>query len=547
MNEVLIHSFAVLVFTIGISLKSSTFYQPVKKDLIIHSTPTNVEIALLEDDVLVEVHHQKTNNNFSVGDIFLGKVTRTMPGLNAAFVDIGYGKDAFLHYTDLGPKLKSLLRFTTGAISGGIPASLDAFRIDPDIQKGGKIDNIFQRKESVLVQILKEPISSKGSRLSCEITLPGRYLVLSPFQNNIAVSKKITNAEERQRLHSLIESIRPKNFGVILRTAAEGKKVADLHEEITELMTRWNEVHKQLHNKHQPVKLLSELDKTTSILRDLLNDDFNRIVVNDRELYMSIRGYLQQIAPDKVNIVQAHSDIRPIFDAFGVTKQIKSSFSKTAGMASGAYLVIERTEAMHVIDVNSGHKGGGADQETQTIAVNLEAAKEAARQIRLRDIGGIIIIDFIDMRNAEHRKKLLDAMQQFMSTDKAQHTILPLSKFGLMQITRERVRPEVTIDTSEKCPTCNGTGKGNASILVGDNIVRDANFILKSQPTTQFSIVAHPFLEAFLKKGSWVFGQRSIQAEWLWKYRKHIKITSNNEFGLSQYKFFDKNNDEIRL
>jgi ribonuclease G len=516
----------------------------VKKDLIIHSTPTNVEIALLENDTLVEIHHQKTNNNFLVGDVFLGKVTRTMPGLNAAFVDIGHDKDAFLHYTDLGPKIKSLVRFTTGSIAAGIPSSLDGFRIEPDILKTGKIEQVFQRKENVLVQILKEPISTKGPRLSCEITMPGRYLVLSPFQNNIAVSKKITSAEERQRLNALIESIRPKNFGVIVRTAAEGKKVADLHEEIQELMERWSEVHKQLHNRKEPTKLLSELDKATSILRDILNDDFNQIVVNDRELYLSIKTYLQQIAPDKVGIVKMYEGERSIFDYHGITKQIKSSFGKTAPMQSGAYLVIERTEAMHVIDVNSGHRAGGSDQETQTLAVNLESAREVARQIRLRDIGGIIVIDFIDMKSPESRRKLHDAMTECMRTDKAQHTILPLSKFGLMQITRERVRPEIVINTAETCTTCNGTGKTNASILVTDEVQRDVNFILTSQPMRQFSIVAHPFVEAFLTRGG-LF--KSIQFKWFMKYKRWIKIIPDNEYKLSNYRFFDKNNDEIKL
>jgi ribonuclease G len=516
----------------------------VKKDLIIHSTPTNVEIALLENDTLVEIHHQKTNNNFSVGDIFVGKITRTMPGLNAAFVDIGHDKDAFLHYTDLGPKIKSLVRFTTGAISAGIPSSLDGFRIEPDIVKTGKIDQVFQRKENVLVQILKEPISTKGPRLSCEITMPGRYLVLSPFQNNIAVSKKITSSEERERLHRLIESIRPKNFGVIVRTAAEGKKVADLHEEVQELMERWKEVHTQLHNRKEPAKLLSELDKATSILRDILNDDFNQIVLNDRELYVSVKTYLQQIAPDKVGIVRLHDGERSIFDQYGVTKQIKSSFGKTAPMQSGAYLVIERTEAMHVIDVNSGHRAGGQDQETQTLAVNMESAKEVARQIRLRDIGGIIVIDFIDMKSPESRKKLHDAMTSYMLTDKAQHTILPLSKFGLMQITRERVRPEIVINTAETCTTCNGTGKTNASILVTDEIMRDVDFILTSQPTCNFSILAHPFVEAYFTKGGWF---KSQQFKWFMKYRKWIKISSNSDYRLSEYRFFDKNNDEIKL
>ncbi|MCB0579457.1 MAG: ribonuclease E/G, partial [Phaeodactylibacter sp.] len=344
----------------------------MEKELIINSTPTEVEIALLEDSKLVELHYQKTNNNFTVGDIFLGRIKRLMPGLNAAFVDIGHKKDAFLHYTDLGPKLRSLLKFTNSSMSGGINTHvLDNFKIEPDIIKTGKIDQVLGKKLPILVQVLKEPISTKGPRLSCEITLPGRYLVLTPFSNIVAVSKKIANADERKRLQLLVESIRPKNFGVIVRTAAEGKKVADLHEELSLIMAKWEDMFRQMHKAKPPIKLLSELDKTSSILRDILSDSFNRIVVNDKQLYQNIRGYLESIAPEQVKIVAQHRNNRSVFDAFGVTKQIKSSFGKTATMPSGAYLVIEHTEAMHVIDVNSGHKMSSQNQEEAVMRVNL--------------------------------------------------------------------------------------------------------------------------------------------------------------------------------
>lgn len=515
----------------------------MEKELIINSTPTEVEIALLEDSKLVELHYQKTNDNFTVGDIFVGRIKRLMPGLNAAFVDIGHKKDAFLHYTDLGPKLKSLLKFTSGAMSGSIQKhTLEDFKMPPEIVKTGKIDQVLNKKQPILVQVLKEPISTKGPRLSCEITLPGRYLVLTPFSNVVAVSKKVSNSEERKRLQLLVESIRPKNFGVIVRTAAEGKKVADLHEEMMMILNKWEDIHKQLHKAKPPVKLLSELDKTSSILRDILSDSFNRIVVNDKQLYQNIRGYLESIAPEKVNIVSHHRGNRPVFDAHGITKQIKVSFGKTATMPSGSYLVIEHTEAMHVIDVNSGHKLSSNNQEEAVLKVNLEAAEEIARQLRLRDIGGIIIIDFIDMRKGENRKELLKEMRRHMKKDRAQHTVLPLSKFGLMQITRQRVRPEVNIDTAEVCPTCEGTGKINASILVTDEIERDLNFIVQSRPKSKIKLLTHPFIEAYLKKG-WP----SIQMKWYLKFYKWVKIQPNNDFHLTKYKFYDENEDEIRL
>ncbi len=515
----------------------------MEKELIINSTPTEVEIALLEDSKLVEIHYQKTNTNFTVGDIFLGRIRKLMPSLNASFVDIGHKKDAFLHYTDLGPKLKSLLSYTASAVAGNIKThNLDHFKIQPDIIKTGKIDQVLDKKQFVLVQILKEPISTKGPRLSCEITIPGRFLVLTPFTEVVAVSKKIANADERKRLKLLVESIRPKNFGLIVRTAAEGKKVADLHEELNFMLEKWAEVHRQLFKANPPMKLLSELDKTSSILRDILNDSFNKIVVNDKELYHNVKGFMGSISPEQVNIVKHHRSAKPIFEVYGVTRQIKSSFGKTATMPSGAYLVIEHTEAMHVIDVNSGHKVSTGDQAQAVLAVNMESAEEIARQLRLRDIGGIIIIDFIDMRVAEHKKVLFAKIKEVMRKDRAQHTILPLSKFGLMQITRQRVRPEVKINTAEACPSCKGSGKISPSILLTDEIERDLEYILQSRPNSKLFLSVHPYIEAYLRRGL-----PSMQMKWYMKHFKWIKVKSENEYRLDEYNFFDGNQDEIRL
>lgn len=498
---------------------------------------------MLEGGKLVELHRQKTNTKFSVGDVFLGTIKKTMPGLNAAFVDIGHRKDAFLHYTDLGPTLRSLLKFTDLSIKGKLnTARLDSFTREPEIIKTGKINQVLNKRDQVLVQVLKEPISTKGPRLSCELTIPGRYMVMTPFSDVIAISKKIGNKEERKRLQVLVESIRPKGFGLIVRTAAEGKKVADLHEELRGLMDKWNKIHQQLRNAKAPVKLLSEADKASTLLRDVLNDSFNNIVVNDQELFSNVKGFLESVAPDKTKIANLHRSKRPVFDSYSVNRQIKSSFGKTATMSSGAYLVIEHTEAMHVIDVNSGPKHHRNDQEEAAIAVNLEAAEEIARQLRLRDIGGLIIIDFIDMRSSTNRKQLLTSMREFMKADRAQHTILPLSKFGLMQITRQRTRPEVKIDTSEKCPTCAGSGKVNASVLILDNIERDLEYIVTSRPDAKIELKAHPFVAAFLNKG--LLGKRW---EWYRRFNKWIKIQENQDYGYLEYRFFDQNKDEIRL
>ncbi|MFM2393694.1 MAG: hypothetical protein RLZZ546_1676, partial [Bacteroidota bacterium] len=384
----------------------------MEKELIINSSPSEVEIALLENGKLVEIHRQKTSVNFAVGDIFLGTVKKTMPSLNAAFLDIGPRKDAFLHYTDLGPQIKSLIKYTNLVNNKNHNSCyLDNFDLEPDNEKNGKIEMVFPKYTNVLVQVLKEPISTKGPRLTCEITIPGRFLVITPFYDSVAVSKKISSNEERKRLKLLIESIKPKKFGVIARTAAEGKKVADLHAELKDLTDKWEKIYEELRAAKEPQKLLSELDKTSSILRDILSGNFSKIVVNTKEMHDSIRDYLKNIAPEKTKILNLHKGSKSVFDQFEVTKQIKASFGKTATMSSGAYIVIEQTEAMHVIDVNSGPKMVKKDQDDASLMINLEAAEEIARQVRLRDIGGLIIIDFIDMKSPEHKTQLYNAMR----------------------------------------------------------------------------------------------------------------------------------------
>lgn len=515
----------------------------MEKELIINSSPNEVEIALLENHQLVEIHKQKTSNSFSVGDIFLGSIRKLMPGLNAAFVDIGDRKDAFLHYTDLGPKLKSILKYTkTTQNKSQNTHRLDEFVIDSDIDKHGKIDQVLSKKNMILVQILKEPISTKGPRLTCEVTLPGRYIVLTPFSNIVSISKKISNEAERKRLQVLMESIKPKNFGVILRTAAEGKKVADLHEEIRSLENKWKKIHEELAKAKVPKKLLSEIDKTTGILRDVLNDSFNRVVVNDAGVYANIKNYINTIAPEKSNIIKHHKLKKSIFDQYGVNRQIKSSFGKTATMSSGAYLVLEHTEAMHVIDVNSGPKAKNLDQEQASISVNLESAKEIARQLRLRDLGGIILIDFIDMKSNDNKSLLYRSMRDYMRNDRAQHTILPLSKFGLMQITRQRVKPEVKINTAEVCPTCEGSGKVNPTVLLTDKIERDIRFIIDSHPKSKIVLHVHPFVYSYLKSGF-----PSLRMKWYQRFSKWIKLVKQEPYQLLEYHFYNELEDEIRL
>lgn len=515
----------------------------MNKELIINAAPTGVEIALLEDKKLVELHQESLDTSFTVGDLYLGKVKKLVPGMNAAFVDVGFEKDGFLHYTDLSPYVRSILKFTAQSItdkSEGI-ADFGKFQTEAEIIKTGKIGEVLNGKPNVLVQILKEPIAAKGPRLSCEISLPGRFVVLTPFNDIVAVSRKIHSSDERKRLQKIVEAIKTKNFGVIVRTAAEGKNTAELHEDLNNLVAMWKQIQQNLKNATPPSKILGETDKTTSILRDLLSADFNRIVVNDKNIYNDARSYIQKVAPDKTEIVSFYQNGSPIFDSFGVTKQVKGSFGKTVNLASGAYLIIEHTEALHVIDVNSGYKSVSTNQEENALQTNLEAAEEIARQLRLRDIGGIIVVDFIDMKLPDNKRRLAEAVEDFMRADRAKHAILPISKFGLMQITRQRMKPEVNINTQEVCPSCNGTGKVSSTLILEDEIEKNISYLVM-QKHKELYISVHPIMEAYLKKG---FPSRRLK--WSWKYKQKIRVKANNSYHLTEYHFFDHQEEEIKL
>lgn len=513
------------------------------KELIINVIQGGVEIALLEDKKLVELHSEKADANFAVGDLYLGKVKKLIPGLNAAFVDVGFEKDAFLHYTDLSPYVKSVIKFTHQSIHQKKGDSFDFsnFKIEPEIVKTGKINEVLSGKPNILVQILKEPIAAKGPRLTCELSLPGRFVVVTPFNDVVAVSRKIHSSDERKRLQKIIEAVKPKNLGVIVRTAAEGKSTAELHEDLLGLANTWKTIQSNLSSAVAPTRILSEQGKTTSILRDLLNPDFNKIVVNDKKLFGETKSYLQKIATDKVEILSYYNNSSPIFDSLGVTKQVKASFGKTVNLPSGAYLIIEHTEALHVIDVNSGYKSVSNNQEQNALETNLEAAEEIARQLRLRDLGGIIVVDFIDMKLMENKKKLADAMESFMRNDRAKHAVLPITKFGLMQITRQRMRPETNINTSEVCPSCNGSGTISSTLILEDEIAKNLNYLIM-QRHKKLTIVVHPIIHTYLNSGFF-----SRRMKWCWKYKQNIKVVADSHNHLTEFKFFDESDEEIKL
>lgn len=515
----------------------------MSNELIISGTQDGCRIALLRDKTLVEFHDEQEGSKFTVGEVYLGTVKKVVQGLNAAFIDVGYDKDAFLHYLDLGPQFNSLQKFSQLVRSKKIFGKLEKFTLEPDINKHGKIGQQLTKGQLIPVQIVKEPISTKGPRLSCEISLAGRYLVLVPFSKTVNVSKKITSSEERKRLLRLIQSIKPDNFGVIVRTVAEGAEVAELDKDLRNLIKTWDEGIVRLPDAKSNDKLIGELNKTSSLLRDLLNESFDNIHVDDKKIYDEAKSYIRNISPEQEKIVKQYTGRAKIFEHYGIEKQIKSAFGQTVSLRGGGYLIIEHTEALHVIDVNSGNKSNREEsQETTALSVNIEAAKDVARQLRLRDMGGIIVVDFIDMKSADNRKHIYKVMRDEMASDKAKSTVLPLSKFGLMQITRERVRPQMNIATLEACPSCNGTGKISASILVSDQIEKTLDHLLSKQNEKDLLLAVHPYLHAYFTTG--IFSQR---AKWFMKYKRWIKLEKDSSLGVMEFKFLNREGDEIQL
>ncbi len=514
-------------------------------EVVIDVQQNEISIALLEDKNLVEYQTEPRSASFSVGNIYVAKVKKIMAGLNASFVDVGSQRDAFLHYLDLGNQFSSYEKYLKQVASDRkkLFPFAKAQKL-PDLKKDGSVANTLQKDQEVLVQIVKEPINTKGPRLTAELSFAGRYLVLVPFGDKVSVSSKIKSGEERARLKQLIQSIKPRNFGVIVRTVAEGKRVAELDTELKILLKRWEEaIAKVQKTTKRPQLVYEEESRVVALLRDLFNPSYENIYVNDESVFNEVKDYVTLIAPEKAGIVKLYTGNVPIFDNFNVTRQIKSSFGKTVNYKHGAYLIIEHTEAMHVVDVNSGTRTKAEKgQEGNALEVNLGAADELARQLRLRDMGGIIIVDFIDMNLAEDRQLLYERMCKNMQKDRARHNILPLSKFGLMQITRQRVRPAMDVNVDEECPTCFGSGKIKSSILFTEQLERKIHNLVCKIGIKTFYLHVHPYVAAYINQGF-----VSLKRKWQLRYGLGVHIIPSQKMGFLQYEFYDSKKQVIDM
>jgi ribonuclease G len=511
------------------------------KELVIHTNSKGVEIALLENKKLVEYHLDAYDNEgFAAGDIYLGRVKKINPGLNAAFVDIGHDKDAFIHYSDLSPYIRSLRKFSSESFRGEQSHLLDKFEFEPVIPKDGQMTDALEKGDILIFQISKEAISTKGPRLTCELSIPGRYIVLVPFTNSIGISKKIILPEERERLLDVMHQIKHKNFGFVVRTNAEGVGKEELQYDVQNLMNKWKVMTENVRYQNPPKLLLKEMNKTFSIVRDLMNDSFSKIITDNPTLHGDLKAYIKEYAPDHSSILEKYSETTPLFEKFDVSRQVKTAFGKTVTLKSGAYVILEHTEALHVIDVNSGPKvKKDVVQDTNAFNINVEAAQEIARQLRLRDIGGIIVIDFIDMKSAEYKHKLYEAMQEAMKPDKARHVILTISKFGLMEITRQRMKEQISVDTREPLLHANSKYKVDQPLQIIDNIHSELNH-LKTIEGQNFLLYVHPFIYAFMKKDTF-----SFRMKWYSKIKKWVRLVQDSSLSLGEYKLMTKEGKKV--
>ena len=506
----------------------------MRTELVISASSDRADIALLEDGRLQELIKEKGDDSFSVGDVYLGTVKKLATGLNAAFVDVGYEKDAFLHYHDLGPQINSWQSYLRRTLNGKQQSNLTNFKSEPNIEKEGNIGDVIKQGDQILVQITKEPISTKGPRITAELSIAGRFVVLVPFSNRVSVSQKIRERDEKDRLKNLVRSIKPKGFGVIIRTVAKGQSAEELQADIDTLMRKWKVLHKGVKRSKKPVRIFSEMNRASAFLRDVFNDTFTSITIDNEDLYDEVREYLDEIQPGASKMVKHYNGQMPLFQFASVDRQIKGAFGRSVSMPKGAYLIIEHTEAMHVIDVNSGNRTNTAEnQEANALQVNLLAAEEVARQLRLRDMGGIVVIDFIDMNSAENRKAVYEKMSAEMKRDRARHKILPISRFGLMELTRQRVRPETNIVTREENPD----NLVEAPIQLIDTIASK----ISGKKQKEIFVHVHPFIEAYLTKG--IF--KSVKKDWQKRFKKKIVVVPRDAFTMLEWKLLDKDNNRI--
>lgn len=525
----------------------------MRKEIIINAAANQTRIAITEDGRLAELYVENANKEKMVGDIYFGKVAKVMPGIKAAFIDIGLSQDGFLHFSDIGNRFEEYSAMigedeeeeddaessgTAAAGEGGTDTQI-ASPAPPQTTRNRengrppRKEVHLEKGQEVIVQITKEPVGKKGVRVTSEISLAGRFLVLLPFDGKIGLSKKITSFKEKRRLRKIVQTILPEGFGVIIRTVAEGKEDAALRQDLEDLISTWREIEQSVKSEQPPALLYKDMSTTSSVIRDLFSNDVTRVVVDSKKLHKEIRAYIKYTSPQLLDKIELHRERQPIFDTFGIEKEIEASLSRKVWLKSGGYIIIDPTEAMVVIDVNSGRYAAKKEQELNSLRTDLEAARELCRQLRLRDIGGIIVVDFIDLDDEKNKRKVYEELRKEFRRDRAKVTVLPMTEFGLVQITRQRIRQNIIHSFTEKCPACNGTGIVQSKTTTLNQLERWVHRYRRETRSLRVMVKVHPEMAIMLTHG---FPSRLTRM--MAKYRIFVKLEPDPAVTVGEFRGF---------
>ena len=509
----------------------------MKKEILINSTSSETRIAITEDGKLVELFFESPDLARNVGDIYHGKIAKVMPGIRAAFINLGFPNDAFLHFSDIETSPDDYKHMIGD----------DDFDDDDDEETNGKPQNpqmshernpaaaTLERGKDIIVQILKEPVGNKGLRVTAKVSIPGRYLVLIPFNRRIGISRKIYNTKERRRLRMIVRRVLPQGFGVIIRTVAIGQDENLILDDLNKLIQTWNEIEQKMKTTTPPAILYKDVSTTNSVIRDIFREDVSKMVTDSKKLHKEIKNYFDETAPEYLDRLEYYGGNAPLFDTYhNIEKQIDDSLNKRIYLKNSGYIVIETTEAMTVVDVNSGKYARAKDQELNSLKTNIEAAKEIARQSRLRDIGGIIVVDFIDLYDDNNKRKLHEEIKKEFRKDRAKATILMMSDFGIVQITRQRVRQNIIQRLSSTCPMCSGTGRTQNKMSFKTDIERWLQRYKGGNGGMFLRLRVNPLIKHSLTSG--IFFNEILKL--CVRYRLVIKLETDSELALSEFKFF---------
>ena len=496
----------------------------MKKEIYINESMGETRIAILEDDRLVEVYIEKHDHHRMVGNIYKGKVENVLPGMQATFVDIGYDINAFLPFSEIQNSEYLLEDFeaSNGFDNNGKNNRNNDDNIVVDLHTG----------QEIFVQVIKEPFAGKGPRVTTEIAIPGRLLVLVPGADYIGISKKIWDKYERRRLKKVASRLKEKGVGLIVRTVAEGKSEEQIQKDYDMLRNHWQKLERKAARLDAPALVYEDLETASSVIRDLLTADVGKIIIDSRKTYRKLKSYLEEVSPNLANRLELYKLKHPLFESMGIEAEIEKLMRPKVWLKSGAYLIIEKTEAMVVVDVNSGRFIGKKLHEENSLKINLEAAREVARQLRLRDLSGLIVIDFIDMREEDNKRKVYYELRKELKKDRAKVAVSPISDFGLLEMTRQRIRLSLLDSMTETCPTCHGSGQ----IISKDTLITRVDHWLRRYKAKhrglRLKLLLHPENAEYLKAQ-----KKRVLRGLMWQNFVHIKIEADQEVPRDEFRF----------